>query len=99
MKFPSNFKVIKREWNGWTYHAAESIINGMNIIYSRSMGDDNIVNERIETYSGKNYVVGSTSPSYSRGYKIDAVPKKLEASRFLLEKFLIQEMGINLLQK
>lgn len=98
MIYPKGFKTIVREYKGWTYHAAEIVNNGMRIIYGRFKGNDGKIHETLETYSGPNYIPGSIGKSYSRKYEIDNIPKAHSNTRFLLEQFLIQEMGNKLLQ-
>jgi hypothetical protein len=91
-------KTIVREYEDWTFHAAEVTINGMQIVYGRSKSKNGKVNETLETYSGYNYIIGSSSNSYSRKYDIDKIPAIHSNTKLILEQFLIQELGDKLLK-
>lgn len=98
MNYPTGFKTIIREYKDWTFHAAEVTRHGMQIVYGRSKGKDGKVNETLETYSGPNYIPGSTGKSYSRKYEMNNIPNAHSTTKFLLEQFLIQELGDKLLK-
>ena len=59
----------------WDYKAISTTINGVEIIYYTliSKGKHSV---GVETYSGRNYDVGSKNRSYSRTYKLSKVPSK-----------------------
>jgi len=98
MIYPQEFKIIKREYKDWTFHAAEVTRNEMQVVYGRSKGKDGIVNESLETYSGPNYIPESKGKSYSRKYNMNQIPDAHSTTKFLLEQFLIQELGDKLLK-
>jgi NADPH-dependent glutamate synthase beta subunit-like oxidoreductase len=98
MIYPQGFKTIVREHKDWTFHAAEVTRNGMQVVYGRSRGKDGKVNETLETYSGPNYIPGSTGKSYSRKYEMTNIPDIHSTTKFLLEAFLKQELGSKLLK-
>jgi hypothetical protein len=98
MQYPQGFKIIKREYKDWTFHAAEVTRNGMQVVYGRSKDKDGKIQEGLETYSGPNYIPEAKGKSYSRRYDIDKIPATHSVTRFLLEQFLIQELGDKLLK-
>jgi len=98
MNYPSEFKIINREYPDWTFHAAEVTRNGIQVVYGRSKGKDGIVRETLETYSGPNYIPSSTGRSHSRKYEVDSIPMAHQVTKFLLEQFLIKELGDKLLK-
>ncbi len=59
----------------WEFKAISTRIEGRDVIYY-TLTDNGKKSMGVEIYGGKNYIVGSDSPSYSRRYLISAVPKK-----------------------
>ena len=92
------FKTIVREYEDWTFHAASVTTNGMEVVYGRSKSTNGKVRETLETYSGRNYIPESKSYSYSRAYTMDKIPSVHSTTKYLLEQFLIQELGDKLLK-
>ena len=46
------------------------------VVYGKSKDKIGKISTGIEIYSGSNYIVGSSSPSYSRKYSMKNVPEK-----------------------
>ena len=61
--------------NNWEFRAIGTKVGNNDVIYGISNSDGK-KSEGVEVYSGKNYDVNSTSPSYSRRYELKNLPKK-----------------------
>ena len=61
---------------GWEFKALSTRVDGRDIVFGKyALGKKR--KTTIEVYGGKNYIVGSTAPSYSRLYTPTKVPKSL----------------------
>jgi len=98
MKKSDGFEIIKREYEDFTFHAASVTTGGMQVVYGRAKSTNGPVRETLETYSGRNYIPESKSFSYSRAYTMDKIPSTHLPTKYLLEQFLIQELGDKLLK-
>jgi len=58
----------------WEFRALSKRVDGKDIIYGEGK-DRGKSFKGVEVYSGKNYIVGSSAPSYSRRYSVSKVPK------------------------
>ena len=63
--------------NNWEYKAIGTKVGNNEVIYGISNSDGK-KSEGVEVYSGKNYDIDSTSPSYSKRYELKDLPKKYQ---------------------
>ncbi len=59
----------------WDYRAISARIEGRDVIYY-TLSNNGKKSMGVEIYGGRNYIVNSSSPSYSRTYLISSVPEK-----------------------
>ena len=72
--------------NRWDYRAISTRVDGKDIIFY-TLKSRGTKSKGVEIYSGRNYVVGSSSPSYSRKYSLSNLPKKYKD---IVAKLIIQ---------
>ena len=58
----------------WDYKALSKRV-GNKEIYYYTLKNKNKKSKGVEIFSGKNYIVGTSAPSYSRRYNVSKVPK------------------------
>lgn len=81
-------KKIHRRYpeNEWDYKAVESKVNGKRLIYY-TLKSHKKKSKGFEVYSGNNYDVDSSEPSYSRAYSTKELPEKYnQTAKILVEK-------------
>ena len=59
----------------WHYKAISTMVEGREVIYY-TLVDNGKKSSGVEIYGGRNYVVGSDSPSHSRRYLLTNIPEK-----------------------
>ena len=59
----------------WDYRGISTMVDGREVIFY-TLIDNGEKSSAVEIYGGRNYIVESSSPSYSRRYLLDQVPVK-----------------------
>lgn len=78
MKVDQIYKIQRRyPDHRWDYKAIATRLGDREVIYY-TLKDNGKRSQGVETYTGKNFIVGSNKLSHSRNYPISKVPKTLK---------------------